>query len=424
MNKRIYSGILLCMLALGSYGQSGTNSPYSQYGIGVLSDPSQGFNRGMNGVGLALRRGDVVNTLNPASYSAVDSLTMLFDVGLSGQLANFKENGASVNAKNADFDYAVGHFRLHRGLGMSFGLLPLSSVGYNYSTSNYLNRTDGSVTSTYKGEGGLRQAFVGVGARVLPQLSVGLNAAYLWGSIDRQVITSNTTYINSLQKYYSASVSSYKLDFGLQWTQRLTATDQLTVGATVGVGHKFGDDADCLIVNARTTGTRDTTTLTVSDALQLPMTYGLGLAWTHGSQLLIAADVSLQQWGSLDFPVSSDNTYELRSGVLKDRWKAGVGADYVPHSMSQHYLQRVHYRVGAGFSTPYYYINGQDGPKELSASIGFGLPLQNRYNNRSVLNVSAQWVRTSASSFITENTFRLNIGLTFNERWFSKWKVE
>ena len=24
----------------------------------------------------------------------------------------------------------------------------------------------------------------------------------------------------------------------------------------------------------------------------------------------------------------------------------------------------------------------------------------------------------------SENTFRINIGLTFNERWFAKWKVE
>jgi len=25
---------------------------------------------------------------------------------------------------------------------------------------------------------------------------------------------------------------------------------------------------------------------------------------------------------------------------------------------------------------------------------------------------------------VKENTFRINIGLTFNERWFAKWKVD
>ena len=75
-------------------------------------------------------------------------------------------------------------------------------------------------------------------------------------------------------------------------------------------------------------------------------------------------------------------------------------------------------------ATPYYYINGQDGPKDLSASLGFGIPIINGYNNRSQLNVGVQWVRQSARNYITENSFRLNIGITFNERWFAKWKVE
>ena len=48
----------------------------------------------------------------------------------------------------------------------------------------------------------------------------------------------------------------------------------------------------------------------------------------------------------------------------------------------------------------------------------------NGWNNRSILNISGQWVHQSAKSLITENTFRINIGLTFNERWFMKWKVE
>ncbi|MFC2739996.1 MAG: hypothetical protein ACFN4H_08105, partial [Prevotella sp.] len=65
-----------------------------------------------------------------------------------------------------------------------------------------------------------------------------------------------------------------------------------------------------------------------------------------------------------------------------------------------------------------------DGPKEISASLGIGIPVINSWNNRSWLNISAQWVHQSASHFITENSFRINIGLTFNERWFAKWKLE
>lgn len=415
------------MVAVGSLAQSGTNSPYSQYGLGVLADQSQGFSRGMNGAALGVRQGNLVNTLNPASYSAVDSMTMIFDVGMSGQVTNFKEGAMKVNANNANFEYAVGLFRLLKGIGVSFGVLPYSNVGYKYATSSYLDRTNGTVTETYSGSGGLHQAFLGVGARVLPGLSVGANVAFLWGSIDRSVASSSTTYINSLSKSYSASVSSYSLDMGLQYSLPLSRKNALTLGAKVGLGHKLGADAECQITNANTSGTRDTTSLVAANSLELPMTYGLGVAWSHGGSLLVDADVTLQQWGKTAFPAyqAATNSYAARSDIMKDRWKLAVGADYVPDAMSnRNYLKRVHYRIGAGFATPYYKINGADGPKELSISAGFGLPLQNVWNNRSVLNISAQWVHTSAKDLIVENTFRINVGLTFNERWFFKWKID
>jgi hypothetical protein len=43
---------------------------------------------------------------------------------------------------------------------------------------------------------------------------------------------------------------------------------------------------------------------------------------------------------------------------------------------------------------------------------------------RSTLNVSGQWARRSATNYILDNTFRVTIGFTFNERWFAKWKVD
>ena len=46
------------------------------------------------------------------------------------------------------------------------------------------------------------------------------------------------------------------------------------------------------------------------------------------------------------------------------------------------------------------------------------------HNHRSFLNISGQWVNQTAKDLIDANTFRINIGITFNERWFAKWKVE
>ena len=159
MKKLFINGILLFASALTVSAQSGTNSPYSQYGLGILSEQSQGFNRGMNGLGLGFRYGNQVNTLNPASYSAADSLTMIFDVGLSGQITNFKEGNTKVNAKNADFEYAVAMFRAMPSLGISFGIVPFTNVGYSYSRTDVASSSLYSI-ETHSGNGGLREVYV------------------------------------------------------------------------------------------------------------------------------------------------------------------------------------------------------------------------------------------------------------------------
>ena len=151
----------------------------------------------------------------------------------------------------------------------------------------------------------------------------------------------------------------------------------------------------------------------------------MGAAYNHGGRLTLAADLLLEKWGGIDFPSfnSQTNQYVLTSGLLKDRTKVNVGVDWLPttNMLNRNFLSHVHYRMGAGLATPYYKINGQDGPKELSVSAGLGIPV---LTGRSVVNVSFQWAHTSAKDLITENSFRLNIGVTFNERWFAKWKVE
>ena len=425
MNKTL-ACLVLATMTLTATAQSGTNSPYSQYGVGDITDQSVGFNKGMNGVGLAMRRGNEVNPMNPASYSSVDSLSMIFDAGLSGQITNFNENGNRLNAKSGGFDYAVGLLRAFRHVGVSFGVIPYSNIGYKYATLTTLNdiKSTTNVQSTYEGKGGLHQLYIGAAWNFVKPLSVGFNLSYLWGDINRSVSTSSSSAINNLAKEYSTEVSSYKLEFGIQYEQPLSKMDKLTLGATFSPSHKLGADPICRIINKKTVGKSDTTTLKISNGLSLPTTFGLGLAYSHGYNFRAGADFMMQKWGKVDFPAEDGTGYSLQSGLLKDSYRMNAGMEWVPNPMGRSIHERIRYRLGVGYATPYYYINGKEGPKEFSASIGFGIPIMNGYNTRSVLNISGQYVHRSADNLIKENTFRINIGLTFNERWFAKWKVE
>ena len=424
--KKIFAAMSIALLATPALAQSGTNSPYSMYGIGVLSDQGNSFNRGMNGVGLGFRPHNQINYLNPASYSAVDSLSFIFDAGLSLQMTNFKEGKVSKNAKNASFEYAVGGFQVAPKLGIAFGVLPVSNVGYQFTNTSTAKREDGAmtaVTTTYSGSGGLHEVFVGAGWSPFEGFSFGVNGGYLWGEIERTVSNAySDASAKSLNKNFNCSVGSYKLDFGVQYQYNLNDKDAVTVGATYGLGHNLKADPSMSIISSGTVS--DTTECVAYDGIDFPTQISAGVSYTHGTKWTVGLDYTLQKWADAKFPQDMGNDYVSKKGVFNDLHKINAGIEYCQNPEGRSFMSRIRYRLGAGYSTPYIKVGEKDGPSQLSVSAGVGIPIVNAINNRSIINVSAQWVRNDASGMIKENTFRINIGFTFNERWFAKWKFD
>ena len=82
MKRLLFVIYYLLFITSFTFAQSnGSNSSYSRFGLGLLNEQSQGFNRAMAGVAQGYQSGKQVNMLNPASYSAIDSLSFIFDVG-------------------------------------------------------------------------------------------------------------------------------------------------------------------------------------------------------------------------------------------------------------------------------------------------------------------------------------------------------
>jgi len=412
---------------------AGTISSYSRYGLGLLRDQSQGFNRSMGGVGLGIRIGNRINTVNPASYSAIDSLSLILDAGMSGSFGKMTQGVKTVGVNNASLDYV--HVGMHIGkrLGLAAGYMPYTSIGYDYSSpekpiTNDYNTTQSIASSTsYTGSGGLNQAYIGVGWRAYRNISIGANVSFLWGNYSHMLLPIyteggvTTSYYSTTIKIYDASLKTYKIDLGVQYPVRLTRQDWLNLGATVGFGHKIAQDAT--LTQYTTKG--DSTSYTASSPFDLPYTIGFGASWQHKNTLLVAADVHHDLWSKCRMPVETATGYVPMKGLYKDRTTVAVGTQYTPNPFGK-YWERIQYRAGINYSTPYLKINEQNGPYELRMGIGAGLPITNKINNRSIVNVGVQWLRRSASgdNMIKEDYFVINLGMTFNERWFMKYKIE
>ena len=405
--------VALLLQTAFSYAQTGINSPYSMYGIGTLSDRSNGMMRSMGGIGTGFRQRNIINLKNPASYSTVDTLTFLADAGFSLLNGNFEENGARVNARNAAVDYLAMQFRVQPKIGMTLAFLPFSKVGYNFSSESLVRRdSDGEIMSTgvTYGEGGLRQFMAGLGWRPAEWLSVGADVSYIKGDLTRQFSTSfSSGSVTSRTRTYTADFSSAMYDFGIQGTIK-SGKDRLVIGATYSPATDF--NSDCTIADVHTVAD----TASIEDAFHLPDRLSVGLSyssrnWTAG------ADVSLEKWSDARF---------FGESYGRDRFAVQAGLSLIPEPDSKKLFRRTSYQAGLKFSQPYYNIGDNPGPLEFGATAGFSLPVTSAYNSMAYIHVSGQYSRVQPQfdGSVCENYIGLSIGVTFMERWFMKWMVE
>lgn len=405
------------MGAVAANAQSSTNSPYTRYGLGELSDQAFAHNAAMGGIGYALRSSEQINVMNPASYSAVDSLSFMFDIGMGLKSSNYQENGYKTNAKNARFDYLAMQFRLHPRVGFAVGFTPYSNVGYKFSRTSDIENSDGvTLTNTFYGDGGLQQIFGGIGFKILDNLSIGANVGYFYGEIDYQTLATLSNGGDQTTTYNNISINSYIANFGLQYTQKLSKTDKVTLGLVYGLGHDLKSTETKGIQVTDGSSYSELTEETIKDSYGIPSTFGAGLTWQHKQNLTVGADYTLQQFENVKYDNSTD--------FYKNRTRIGAGIEYMPSLYGRNYLSRIRYRAGAYYSSSYMKLPEYDGPKEWGVSAGFGLPLH-LFQRNTVLSITGQYVRVlpSVKGMLSENRFVLKLGLTFNEHWFMKWRV-
>ena len=182
---------LCLLLSLVSFAQEGTSSPYSFYGIGDVRFKGTVESRSMAGV--QVEQDSIhLNLDNPASYSNLKLTT--FTVGGTYNSTTLKNSSASEKAERVTFDYlAVG---LPMGkLGVAFGLIPYSSVGYKVES---ISAVEGGPSSRDYATGGMNKAFLGASYKIAPNFTVGANVDYNFGRIETSNVTSKAIKMLSL----------------------------------------------------------------------------------------------------------------------------------------------------------------------------------------------------------------------------------
>ncbi len=390
--KLSLSVVLLVFLQVTLWSQSVSNSPYSRYGYGELTDPSYGAQKAMGGIGYGIRERNIINPLNPASFSRVDSMTFMFDAAVSARLS-ILDDGINPKDRNINgrLDYVAMQFPLIRNMGMGLGLKPVSSVGYKYG----VEEDDGSVKTSI-GSGGINQVYGALSYNLFERISIGANIGYLFGEMyhRRRVEFPNTTATPTTTTD-TLSMSGLVFDFGAQYMQPIGKDQRLVFGAVY------------------------TPKLMIKKGKEMPEKYAVGVSYAKNNKWLIGADYSLQKWSDVEF--------EGRINEFNDRTKVNLGGEYIPNARGRNYFGRIRYRLGANYANSYItpVTQGKDFVfDEYGVSCGFGFPLT---GGRSMLNLAFEYRKTNPKEHIVgaikEQSFNFTVSYTFNELWFHQRKV-
>ena len=413
---------VLIFTQLAVWAQNNTNSPYTRFGYGELADRSFGAGRAMGGVGIGLRSSKQINPLNPASYSCMDSLTFLFDFGVSGQVSWFDDGNTKQHQMNGNVEYIAMQFPITRRLAVSIGLLPFSHVGYEFGGT----KSEAGLTwaETFTGSGSLSEMYGGLSFDIWKKrLAVGANFGFLFGNFshERNLIFASAN-ADDVQKYRRYDVRDFLMDFGVQYTHPLSKEERVTVGVTYSPGQKL----NTTLYDIQLVGSGTSSSYTVNDTIKnyrydLPNSFGFGLSYVKDNKLTVAADLKYENW--------EDCYFDNEKGLFKNRMRIALGGEYIPAYRNRNYFGRINYRAGFHYSNSYLRVGRSEensykghGYNEYGASIGLGLPL---IDNRSYVNLSFEYVKIhpEIQTMIDEQYFRFTVNYSFNELWFFKRKV-
>lgn len=409
--SRLIITLALCFGALIPLSaQTGSVSPYSRYGYGLLRDNATAAQRSMGYVGYAMNSGRQINVMNPASYAAIDSLTFLFDMGVDFSIINSSEGSLKENNYGGGLDYITMQIPLTKWMGASFGILPFSSVGYSFGNSI----DNGSVSR--QGQGGLSQLYLGLGFNPFRNFYIGANIAYLWGSTSNALYTTTITGSTSIFER-SMSVRDWRADFGVQYRLNLNPENRVTLGVVYSPKKDLHGDTYGIYYDISASSVVPDTVNAGDHRLKgrysLPETWGAGINWEFRRNLMVEADFTYQPWSKAKFG-SIEHFEDTR---YSDRWKVGAGMQFIP-SQRGSYFKRMMYRLGGYYNRDYIMI-GNNKVNDYGITAGFGFPVP---GFKSIVSLGFEYHHRQANPnpLIKENYFNITLGINFNEMWFQK----
>lgn len=403
--------ITLVFITFITSAQEATSSPYSFFGIGSLNFRGTVENRLMGGISV-YSDSIHLNLQNPSGLASLKLVT--FSVGGSHKLVNQKTETETGKTSSTSINYLALGIPVGNKLGLSFGVLPLTAVGYN------LENLSGATLVQNSGTGGMNKVFVAGGYQITPKLSIGVDANYNFGNIQNTTLLSQEGLDFASKESNRSNLSGFSFNFGATYIEKVFTnlnlfTSIVYTPETNLDSQNFRQFASVFIPNPNLQVDVDIRDVDVANSkLTFPSQFTFGLGIGKQRNWFVGAEFTSQKTSNFN-----NRTFTLDNVEFSDASRFKVGGFFVPTTNSiSSYWKRVTYRAGMRYEDTGLVINGED-INEFGISFGVGLPVGKLFSN---VNIGFEFGQrgTVNAGLVQENFFNTFISLSLNDKWFIK----
>lgn len=411
--NRIPVFILLLLTANCVYSQN-TNSPYSILGIGDIETNYYNRTAGMANTGLAYRNDRYLINNNPASYTALQQQFFSFELSGRGQFINYKGtplDGTSASGK----DFAIKRIsvatKINKWWGSAAGLMPYSTANYEFSSFKNIQGTNATVPVVYDGSGGVNQVYWSNAIEPINHLSLGVNAAYLFGSLSQTENLTTDGLATTLTTARQVFLKNFHFTYGMQYYLTLTKKWDVNIGGIYSPGHNLASDAT-VVVTDNGTQLSSVTDNEAATNFRLPNSSGVGFSITKNKKYTFSADYKYHAWSATHY---SGLNYSLKNS---SRTSVGFEISNKKSYFNNVLFEKNFIQAGLYYGQSYLSIKGQQ-LNEMGLTLGYGINSKKNLLGLAIgLDVGQRG--TQQAGLIKENYVNFTLTVSYRDFWRTK----
>jgi long-subunit fatty acid transport protein len=423
MIKKIIVSICL-LFSLAIFAQESTSSPYSIYGIGDIKFKGSVENRSMGSISV-LPDSIHINIQNPAQLACLK----LTGLALGGTYVNTKSKTETQEAKarRTSLDYMIVGIPVGK-VGIGFGLIPYSSVGYKIGRTAYVtnnnNETIRSIISRYNGIGGVNKVFLGFGYRLTKNINIGGDLQYNFGTIETNSLQYQTDLQYGSRENNVSDLRGVNFDLGITYQTKVNSKYSFfsSLAYTPEAVLTSGNTRNIEIVQLISTSAViviERQNISVEDTkIKLPSKLSFGSGFGQLKKWLVGGEITFIQNS-----VMSNRFTDINGATFENSVRYSLGGFFIPNYNSySSYYKRMVYRGGLRYENTGLVIQDKS-ITDFAANIGLGMPLGGTFTN---INIGLEIGRrgTKYYNLVEENYINLSVGLSLSDKWFVKRKFD